>query len=718
MDDKKLLAALKNNVNDFWSYFQYNYKRHQEFMNYTFNTSLDPNKTAALLALNQPTLEFNILGAPVNKQVGNCIQQKPSIIVHASESFPSEDMDEKFANLVKFLQGHLSHIMDNVYFPPFLKETYGGGFSMGEVYLKYINELSFEQKICIEKFFDCCLGGFDPLAQDPHKGDGEYSFKLYPLTESQLIEVAGKDAIKNVSESNSLGSFVWNKRIGGKKTYFVCRMYKKVYKDKEICLIKPTSNYEWVHNFFNDLKSKYRIRKSSAGYSFESSIYPDFVEAWNKKLFMEQVPPIISRRNTKFCTIHEYKFNESKIFSQQETPFSILPDVFFDGNSVYLKDLNSSCYGQMTKPLMYDCKGTQDMMNCTGESLMAQIEEMPRHPFMACIEGIPPDYLDAYQKPQIPTTLLYHAFYKGDSNVSLPPPQIIQKPQIPPMLESVFQGSNKISQMVLGIYDNIIGTNEKDVSGKTLENAAIDTNATAMPYISGFMAAYKQIAKIVLEMIVKTRTTPMTLPFKGPDGQLGYQKVNFKDDPDSIDLSYDIDDLDITVNPGVNTEIQKNIAVAQISALSRDIPGFAEFIGHEALPLVVDNLTIRGVETMKALVPKFQQRMEQKMQAEAQKQDPRASLEQGLLQVEAAKVQLRQQETQGKLAIDAAKVAIEKEKVNAQVAQIMNEIETSNAKMILEHDKVDSENARSAIEAALDISKHHHEKDMSNRSAE
>jgi hypothetical protein len=70
-------------------------------------------------------------------------------------------------------------------------------------------------------------------------------------------------------------------------------------------------------------------------------------------------------------------------------------------------------------------------------------------------------------------------------------------------------------------------------------------------------------------------------------------------------------------------------------------------------------------------------------------------------EIEMAKIQQQQQKQEGELAIQAAKVANEKTLTDVKFMQIMAQINQNQTKLGIEQEKVDSENARTAIEQAM-----------------
>ncbi len=180
------LSDLKETVEKANEYFKENTNRFNEFVNFVFNTSMNQQEVAALLNTGRPTLEFNILEAYISRLRGEFAKQQPSIMVRAADGVPLSSLTPAFTETLRVLEGHLGSIFSesandmlayNVY-----TDLLAGGFSAVKVCTEYVNEMSFEQKVCVERVFDPTLCFFDPLARESHKGDGRFCGEVSPMT--------------------------------------------------------------------------------------------------------------------------------------------------------------------------------------------------------------------------------------------------------------------------------------------------------------------------------------------------------------------------------------------------------------------------------------------------------------------------------------------------------------------------------------------------------
>ncbi len=538
------------------------------------------------------------------------------------------------------------------------------------------------------------MTGFDPLARESHKGDGQYCYQLFPKSREEFEEEYGKKACEGMKFARGVGpySLDWSYNQQDQEVVLVCEFFEK--KKKKVKLVKLTNGH-------TVLKKHY-----------ENELLPE----WERREVVQQPPLILEERWTEIETIVRYRFCESQVLDHVETDYSILPLVFIDGNSVDIRETTSGIAYQMTRPYAYHAKGIQQLKNFAGQTIGAEIENMVQHKFIVSVEAIPEDYKDPYRDIQQAQTLLYNAFYKDNPDVRLDPPREVQRTPTPPIVESIFMGSDKVTQSILGAYDSVLGTNEQDVSGRAISNGAIQSSAASTPYLMGYIKGLNRIAQIMLDLIPKYYVTPRSLPIMTPDGKRSYQIINKLEevdeqgreivDPNNIKLSYQPHEFNIQVSAGVNTAIQKQVAIDQIIKMMGTSELFAQFINTEGLETLLDNLEIRGIDEMKAKAAQFMEGLKKQQQEASQKEDPMQEMVKAELEIEMAKIEQRKEESEANTQIKTAQIAVDHEKVEIQKALAMNEIEMSAAKIDMEGQKLASDDAREAVRDVIDLVKH------------
>lgn len=688
------LEDIKRNVEQAYDYFRPNYERYHEFKRFVYKTTLTTDDLAVLSSLDRPQIEFNMMEAYISRLRGEFSRMEPGFVVRAQDGF--ENVDPK---LIEILEAHFRAIINEADNESFSYDIYTdllvGGFSVGEVYTDYISDMSFDQKICIERVFDPTLCGFDPLARLSHKGDGQYAFQLFPKTVEEAEDIYGKKATKGLKFRRSFAGFNWSYRSAKQDICLICDYYKKDY-------------------------TRRKIIKLTNGRVVTEKDYEKFLEDWEAAGNIEQPPqPLGKSRMSTIETIHRYRFSGAELLDVVETNYKMLPLIFFDGNSAVLRENNSSTAEQMTRPYIYNVKDAQRLKNYAGQSLANELENTIEHKFIASIESIPEDYLDAYINVQKPSTLLYNQFMDGDPNQPLNPPREVTRTPIPPQISETFNMSDNLIQGILGSYDAALGIQNNELSGVAIMQGAMHSNSAAMPYTVGFIKGLNRVAQMILDLIPKYYITPRSIPIVLPNGKRDYQIIN-KRGPGNVFMNYESKDLEVNVQPGVNFSVQKQISLETIIKLMQSSEVFAQFINQKGLEVLLDNIDIRGIDGLKQSAAQFMQEIEQKQQQAEQQQmeqmknqvDP-AEMAKMQFAIEQMKTEQKAKQAETEANVQLTKIAtddaVKNKQADIEMMKTMAEIEGSSDEMALKQEKIDAEQSRTAVNLALDISKHQHE---------
>lgn len=688
------IEEIKQNIEQAYDYFRPNYERYHEFKKFVYKTTLTNDDLAVLESLEKPQIEFNVMEAYISRLRGEFSRMEPGFVVRAQDGVQMVD-----PKLIEVLEGHFRSIINDADNESFSYEIYTdllvGGFSVAEVYTDYISDMSFDQRIFIERVFDPTLCGFDPLARLSHKGDGQFAFQLFPKTYEEAVEMYGTEAVKDLKFRRSFGSFNWSYRSQKQDIVLIGEYYKKVYKKK-------------------------RIIKLTNGRTVTAEDYEKFLEQWNNSGFVEQPPqPVGKTRMSTMEEIHRYRVSGSKILEAVPTNYKMLPLVFFDGNSTVLRDSNDSTAEQMTRPYVYHVKDAQRLKNYAGQSLANELENTIEHKFIASIESIPEDYLEAYLNVQKPSTLIYNQFHDGDPNVPLTAPREVIRTPIPPQISETFQMSDNLIQSILGSYDAQLGIQNNELSGVAIMQGAMHSNAAAMPYTVGFIKGLNRVSQIILDLIPKYYVTPRSIPIIHPDGKRDYQVIN-KKGIGNIFMHYDARNLEVKVQPGVNFSVQKQISLETIIKLMQSSEIFTQFMNQKGLEILLDNIDIRGIDGLKQSAQQFMQEIEQQQQQqqqmqmqEMQNQMSPQQLAQMQFELERMKIEQDREKTQTEAQVEltknATENAIKTKKTDIDFLEVMSKIQNQGVEMALKQEKIDAEKARTAVDMALDVARHQRE---------
>jgi hypothetical protein len=718
------LQEHKKMVEDWQQYFQENNDRYWDFTKFVCSTGLTAPDIAALNTLGKPTVEFNILEAMVSRLRSDFAKQQPSFDVRAADGVPLEMLTPEFIETEQVVEGYLRAIFNDATNDGLQSNINSdqliGGFSVVWVRTDYVSERSFEQNIIVERVFDPTMTFFDPLARTSHKGDGGYCGMLIPYTKDRFIQEYGAEAAKdiNFTRGSNIEGFSWSYKNQEQDVVLVAYLFEKKFK-------------------------KIKLVNLSNGHVVPMSQYKKLLELWDD---ITQPPIVLEERWTNEETICHYQFCETKELHYSETNYKFLPLVFVDGNSVLIRgDVTSAATGsgndsasgstmQMTRPYVFHAKDAQRCMNFAGQSVMQSIENIVQYQIMVPAEAIPEEYLGAYQKPQEANVLVYNQF-DDKTGQRLDPPREVQKVPPPPVVESTFQNSTRIIQSTLGSYDAQQGIVGDNLSGRAIMQGAMQSDGAAGPYLINYIKAWNRIGQIVLDLIPKYYVTPRSIPVMDKDGKRRFQVVNGpkneeheaaqnaeqrqqdemgrnaqeKDEQRSVSLDYDPLSLQIKVDAGVNSEVQKQISMDMIIRSMQANPDFANFMTTMGLEVFIDNMNIRNADTLKMLGAKYMKQKEEMQQMAMEQEEAEPSEMEIIQEIELAKVQQRAEQAQGELAIKAANVAVDKEKNEIEYARLLAEIQDGHRKAQMEVAKEAAAGSKEAVEMAIEVAKWQHE---------
>lgn len=696
------LERIKDSVEQAYTYFRPNYQRYHEFKRFVYKSTLTEDDIAVLSTLGRPQIEFNMMEAYISRLRGEFSRMEPGFVVRAQDGF--DDIDP---NLIDILEAHFRAILNDSDNDGFSYDVYTdllvGGFSVVEVYTDYLNEMSMDQKICVQRAFDPTLCGFDPLARTSHKGDGNYCFQLFPREAEDVEREYGSSALKGLKYARAFSGFNWSYRAARKDIVLICDYYKKEY-------------------------TREKITKLSNGRVVSVKNYEKLAQMWIEAGHIEQPPiPIGKIRETTIEEIVRYRLSGAELIEKPVTTnYKLLPLIFFDGNSAVLRDNNDATAEQMTRPYIYNVKDAQRLKNYAGQSLANELENTVQHKMIAAVESIPEDYLDAYIDVQKPSTYMYNAFLDGDPNVPLTPPREVVRTPIPPQISETFQMSDNLIQGILGSYDAALGIQNNELSGVAIMQGAMHSNAAAMPYTVGFMKGLNRVCQMILDLIPKYYVTPRSLPIVHPDGKRSYQTINKQGSPF---MDYDPMSLEVKVEAGVNFAVQKQISLETIIQLMQTSESFAAFINTKGLGILLDNIEIRGIEGLRQAAGEFmeetakkQAQMEQMAAQQAQQQlDPKQVMAMQA-QAEMMKVQQKKEAVATQAQVDLIKIstddAVKNKQADIDFLKVMSEIQGASVDQALKQEKLDAENARTAVDMAVSVSSHKHDVEHAQRTHE
>ncbi len=681
---QKKYSKIEKNITESEKFFKNMKTTFHQSRYFLYKTTLSDADMSLLSSLQKPQLQFNILTSHISRLVGEFIDNTPGIEVGMDNE---ELITPEAIKNNEIIEGHIRHILNskehysresNIY-----SDILDGGFSAGKVLPEY-KQGTFDYEIVYTKISDPTSVGFDPLAIEPDKSDGNFWYQQYPMRASDVKKKYGVEVDDLDSYGNIENCFNWS------------------YKGMNNELIATVVEY------YERKKIKKKLYKLANGKSMYKEQYEKHLEEWNNSNLIEVPSAIINERYDTVDVLCRYVVIKNKIVEYVKTDFKYSPFVFFPGNNKRVKSSNSMSFEEIAHSYIWNAIDAQRMKNFAGQTWINDVENMIQHKFVVPREAIPDedDYREAYRNVQLANTLVYNGFLEDYPETQVPPPTSINRPQLPPEVIQAYTSADTTIQAILGSYDAALGINNNQLSGKAIIEGAAHSNAAAGPYVQGYLCGLNRVAQNCLDLIIKYFIYPVNIPTIDKNGKKSYQKLSL---PENIS-EYG---LNIKVTPGANFSLQKDRAISQIEGLARSMPGFGNFIQEKCMPIIMDNLDFRGAEKMKEFAVEYQQEMQQKMQQASQQPNPVAAKiqnESQKLQLEQAKLQSQQQNEAVESQLRAEELRISDKEADNERMKILTQLQIEKDNSAVQMNKSMTEREVHAHRMALDAidMKHSH----------
>lgn len=695
--DQNDLERIKTNVRRSYDYFKPNYDRFNDFRRFVFESSLTSDEITLLSTIGKPQLEFNILEAYISRLLGEFSKQEPDIEVNA------DNPDKADPLMIRIIEMHLRHTLSDsnnqhtryeVY-----KDVLSGGFSTLKVEVDYPTPKAMHQVISIVRAFDPTLCGFDQLARESHKGDGRFCFELYPMAKEDFESTYPDISIENLNFRRDFAGFNWSYLNDATPIIIVADYYEKKKREVELVLLGD-------------------------GAVLEHKDYKKMVKEWED---FTQPPAIVGKpRKAMIEDIVRYRCIENKIIEYKETDFEMLPLIYVDGSSVMIKTPKNGNVRQYTRPYVYHARGAQRLKNYAGIAWANEIENTIQHKFMVAKEALPKEeeFMQAYKDVQKASVVVFNSVHESDPTMPISNPiREIQRNPMPPEISGAFTGADALIQNVLGSYDASLGINDNQLSGVAIVEAASQSNATAMPYIVGFLQGYQRAAQVYLNLMPKYYVTPRTLPIVDHEGRKGYVKINQEE---GLEMDYDANEFNVILKAGASFQVQKSRTIQMIKEICSMSPLMAQFMAEKGLNFILDNMEGRGIEQLKQLVEGWMKEMQQQKQMAMQAQQAEIQNNPAMIKAktDAQKVQLQEAKQQQEFATDMAKMQQDQQKLIADVKMSQDESQvrlieaeterfSKSIELAIAHADMEHRHKHDGISAALEHKdmKHRHSKE-------
>jgi hypothetical protein len=686
---QKRFDKAKENIDRATQYFKENYDRFNKFCSMVFRSTLTAQQKMFLLSKNRPIMEWNILLPPISRLRGEFGKHQVEVKVNGKngQEIGKDAGTFEDIGLIDFVEGHMRYQFHDMKVNgveyDLMTDVLVGGFAGAKVWHDYEDPYSFDQRIYCAPVWDATLFGFDPMAKDKDKNDGEFFFEAYPQNKEKFEEEYKDVDLEGLAEINAVSSLKWSYHSQNEDIVLLVDYYYKKKKKKKLVLL-------------------------SNGESMLMDEYKEFEQEWRQRenigLEVRQIPQIVDERMTEVCSIHRMKMIGTQILEEEETDLPSFPYVYIDGNSELIKNPDNSYVQYMTRPYVYDAVGAQNMRNFAGQNLIYGMMKQVQSPFMASTDNLRGQDAEPWRNPQDANVLTYNAYKDDNPEIPLQPPIPIQPQALPPEIMQTFEISGKVCEESLGAFDaSLAKLTEHETSGKAYSEIQSMSNAAAKPYVDNMILGIQSIAAKFLELIPMVYTTPRSIPILDAQGRKKYVKINQEG---GITINFRPHDLEVKIEAGASFGIQQDRALQALNATAKAFPGFAEFIHAKGLHIITDNLRdIRGSEELIMLAEEYTAEMEQMKQMMAGQPNPeqaKTDLAREKLMMESQlserKMMTEDRQTKIKALTDIGKLKIDKEKNKVEMLKAFADINQSRKDSMNEENSLEFEKLKAGLE--------------------
>jgi hypothetical protein len=479
----------------------------------------------------------------------------------------------------------------------------------------------------------------------------------------------------NFFEKNDAG-FTWSYKNEDQNVLMVCDYYKK---KKEYFVIVKLADHRKDGRPDGEIITGKSMRKKE----YEE----EFLPKWSKMTTAE-APIVVDERETMGVIICRYIFIGHELLEYKETNFKYLPLVWCDGNSVDIRKTIGDESKQITRGYTYHLKGAQDLKNVAGQTMTHHMEMLSTAKLIFCEESLPSKqtYLDYLKRPQSAPFYVFKAYAShknpDGSAVQLPPPTPMQNMPLSPEVQQAFQMADQLVQTILGSYDASMGINDNQLSGVALLQAAIHSNAAAMPHIIGYIHFLNQVGLIILDLIPKYLITPRVMSILDKKNKPQDVRLNQEG---GINLDYDPNHLNIRLEVGANFSAQRARTLQQLQGLMQASPFAAEVLGFDGIDYILDNMEMRNIEELKKIINKAKERKEKEQEIKMQQMQQEMQNDPRIMAAQNEKMRIMKDAEKDKMDTELKSVEMslqEEEIINARIELAMKQKENEMNAMV------------------------------------
>lgn len=683
-EDDELLAEAMAAFQIDYDYWQSEYQRAESDQDFSLGDQWPAKIRSDREQDGRPCLTENRIDVSCIQVINDIRQTRPAINV-----LPCDDKaDIEVARVLKGLirnteqQSNANNAYDQA-----VECSVRGGYGFIRVNLDYVNEMSFEQKPCIEAITNPFSVLMDSGILKLDGSDAKRAFVFTDMPKEEFEELYPDAA--PVSFDPNLEQKHWYSR--GDNVVRVAEYYYK--EDEEITIVKTPAGV---------------MKKDIA-----EKLYPGLIGQFPTRTTTET--------KIKWC-----KFNAQEILEKTEWIGKYIPIIPVFGKVVWTEGRRKSF------SLTYQGRDPQIRYNFHITALTEYTALQPKAPWIAYDEQLTPQQVSQFTLSNIKNfPILFAKMMYDKAGNLLPLPQRAPPPTGSPAMAQEALMAQAGIQATLGIHDPSLGKREGDQSGRAIMALQREGDNATFHFVDNLGTSIRHVGRILIDLYPRLLTEATIARILGDDGEADMVPLNqpvqkqgkkfvplpqgvTQENPTGsymLDLNAGQYDVVVTIGPSFATrrqEMQQNMlelykmnpsmfqATADIYFRNSDFEG-AQELAERAKKMVPPELREETPE--QAQLMQAQQKMMQmgqaleQMQAQLkEKQDNQAVSN----ELENKKIDLQHQ-------IDQQKLELEREKLALETLKAQGELNPTQVNAMLESIMAMDENLKDVGQAVSHI---------------
>jgi hypothetical protein len=443
----------------------------------------------------RPALTINHTGTLVRRVVNNMKEQRPRIKVHpVGDGVQIED--------ARVANGLIRHIETRS--TASVAYDLGGesavriGWGYARILGEYIDEMSFEQELCIKPVRNTLTGYIDPAAQMPDGSDMEWFI---------FSDSMSRQEFKRRYPNEDLADWKMG-AAGDSHRYWLTKTRIR------------------IAEYYRIKKTKDTLLKLTGGRTILKSDYRKHEEA-----FTLAGLGIVQERPTERRQVQWFRVNGVTVVDRRDLPGRYIPVVRFEGNVL---DLNGDV---RRKGMIRDLKDPARMFNYWETAKTEKLALSSKAPWIAAegqVDGHP-EWDDANQKPY---SMLKYKIVIGPDGVTplnIPPPQRQPAVEVEAGFAEASQSAGRNLMMVAGMpHEPGQDTPGTVVSGVALRRRQALSDVSHLQYYDNQTLAIAQVGRILLDLFPHYYSEERMQRIIGDDGVPEMVKLNQKTESQGI----------------------------------------------------------------------------------------------------------------------------------------------------------------------------------------